>query len=106
MTILFPESAKLYAEEFGACSATAWPRPPEDKTTVFTNEESCKIETLSVRYIDTYTTAVLFTIYVSGSCRYIICLAPSKKEKKSINISKEVIQNCHSFTSNYSSCTK
>ena len=48
MTILFPQSAQLYAEEFGVCSATAWPRPLEDNTVVIANEESCKIETLSV----------------------------------------------------------
>ena len=88
MTILFPQSAQLYAKEFGVCSATAWPRPLEDNIMVIANEESCKIETLSVRYIDAYTTAVLFTIYVNDSCTYIICLAPSKQEKKSINISK------------------
>ena len=82
MTILFSESAQLYAEEFGVCSTTAWPRPPEDNTIVIANEKSCKIKTLSVRYIDTYTTAVLFTIYVNDSCTYIICLAPSKARKE------------------------
>ena len=64
MRILFPNSAQLRAEEFGTCSATAWPRPVENNITVFTNEKSCKIEILSVRYIDTYTTAVLFIIRI------------------------------------------
>ena len=87
MTILFTERPQQYAEEYGICSATAWPRPPEDDLTVVTNEESCKIETLSIRYIDTYTTAVFFIIHVNSSCMDIICLSSSKQENKSITIS-------------------
>ena len=87
MIILFTERAQQHAKEYGICSATAWPRPPEDNLTVFTNDESCKIETLSVRYIDTYTTAVFFRIHVNSSCMNIICLTPSKQKMKSITIS-------------------
>ena len=87
MTILFTERAQQHAEEFGICSATVWPRLPQDNIMVSTNQESCKIKTLSVRYIDTYTTAVFFSVFVNSSCRYIICLAPTEQEKKHINTS-------------------
>ena len=82
MTILFTERAQQYAEEFEICSATVWPRLPQDNIMVSTNQESCKIKMLSVRYIDTYTTAVFFSVYVNSSCRYIIIMLGTIKARK------------------------
>lgn len=88
MTILFPESGWLNTVEFGSCSATGWPRPD---LRVFTNDgDRCEIKTLSVRYIDTYTTAVFFRIYVNSSCKYIFAWQyPNRKRNPLTYVSIE-----------------
>ena len=86
MQILFSESVELNTLA-GNCSVTAWPRPPINDTTVHAND-GCELKTLSVRFIDAYTTAVFFTIYVNSSCDRVICLAPSIQEPRAINIRK------------------
>lgn len=85
MQIIFSESTPLNTMEYGICYISTWPR---SSVKVVTNDDGCKIKTLSVRFIDDYTTAVFFTIYVNSSCDRVICLAPSKQEDKVINICK------------------
>ena len=85
MQITFPVSPRQNTEEYGSCIVSAWPRPPENETTVYSSDTSCAIKILSVRHTDTYTTAVYFKMYANSSCRSIFCDAPSKQRKKSIN---------------------
>ena len=88
MRIQFPESPRQNTEEFGSCSVSAWPRPPENETIVYSSNAGCAIKMLSVRHTDIYTTVVFFTMYANSSCRSIICSAPSKQKEKYINTRK------------------
>ena len=86
MQILLSESVKLN-KVAGNCSVTAWPRPSINDITIHAND-GCKVITLSVHFIDDYTTEVSFTIYANSSCDRVFCLAPSKQEERAIDICK------------------
>ena len=88
MQIQFPESPQQDTEEFGICSASAWPRLLENEMIVYSNNASCPIKMLSVRHTDIYTTVLIFTISVNSSCSSISCIAPSEQIEKFINARK------------------
>ena len=88
MQIIFSESVSLDTVEYGSCYVSKWPRPPIDSVAVTTNNGNCKIKTLSVRFIDAYTTAVFFMIQVNSFCNRVTCFEPSRQEDRAINICK------------------
>ena len=86
MEILFSDSTKL-SKVAGNCTVTSWPRTPINDTSLHAND-GCKIETLSVSFIDDYTTAVFFVVYVNTTCNRVMCLAPSKQAERAMDICK------------------
>ena len=88
MEIIFSESIPLNSKEYGICYVSTWPRWAKSSVKVVTNDPGCKIETLSDRFINEYTTAVFFVIYVNSSCDHVTCFAPLGQEERPINICK------------------
>ena len=88
MQIQIPESPRQDTEEFGICSASAWPRPLENEMIVESSNKSCPIKMLSVRYTDIYTTVLIFKININSSCRSIISATNSMLTEKYINTRK------------------
>ena len=90
MKIIFPDMVHNHAQVLGVCYAKAWPQLTTNDMDVLT-DDSCAITKDPVTNIDTYTTALYFTLdNVNSSCQRISCLTKFKEEVKHINISKYV----------------
>ena len=88
MKIIFPDVVHNNAQVYGACYARVWPQLTTNDMDVLT-DSSCAITKGPVTNIDTYTTAVYFTLdNINSSCQRISCLTDLKEEVKYINISK------------------
>ena len=83
--IIFPRRVHTNVPEEGVCYVKTWPQP---WMSVTTNESSCVITTKPLRIIDTYTTAIFFTLNNINSSCLITCWTGNNNKHQRIDVGK------------------